>query len=95
MRVNLLNPEHAAIGRVLWVKLDKVVQVFLLLRSGASTLGSYERNLSRDMKTSFYCKGCADNPIIFKQFGSHKNPIFFIPNWFAKNPIYLKHTSEQ
>jgi hypothetical protein len=40
-------------GRVLWVELDKIVQVFLLLRSGASTLGSYERNFYCDMETFF------------------------------------------
>jgi hypothetical protein len=51
-----MNPEHEAIGRVLWVELDKIVQVFSLLRSGASTLGSYGRNFYRDMETSFIIK---------------------------------------
>jgi hypothetical protein len=33
-RVNLLNPEHEATGRVLWVALDKVVQVLLKIPLG-------------------------------------------------------------
>jgi hypothetical protein len=54
--VNLLNPEHEAIGRVLWVELDKIVQVFILLRSGAPTLGLYDRNFYRDMEIFFHYK---------------------------------------
>jgi hypothetical protein len=33
-RVNPLNPEHEAIGRVLWVALDKVVQILLKIPLG-------------------------------------------------------------
>jgi hypothetical protein len=34
IRVNSLNPEHEATGRVLWVALDKVVQVLLKIPLG-------------------------------------------------------------
>jgi hypothetical protein len=80
--LNLLNPEHEATGRVPWVSLDKIVQIFLLLRLGASTLGSYERNFHRSMEI-FILQGGAGKPDILQN------------NWFAKNPIYIKHTSEQ
>jgi hypothetical protein len=87
-------PEHEATGQVLWVELDKIVQVFLLLRSGASTLGSYKKKLLRHGDL-FSLQGYAGNPIIFKQLGSQKEPDILPNNWFAKNPIYIKHTSEQ
>jgi hypothetical protein len=56
-RVSSLNPEHEAIGRVLWVELDKIVQ--LLLRSGAPTPGSYEiKSLSQEWRISTLTQGC-------------------------------------
>jgi hypothetical protein len=41
LRVDPVNPEHEATGRVPWVKLDKLYKHFTF-RSGASTLESYE-----------------------------------------------------
>jgi hypothetical protein len=37
-----LNPEHEAIGRVLWVNSTICISMFLFFHSGAPTLESYE-----------------------------------------------------
>jgi hypothetical protein len=70
-RVNLLNPEHEATGRVLWVALDKVVQVLLKIPLGASSLGSYEINIHHGMKI-FFATRLYQQPD--KIFGPNKEP---------------------
>jgi transposase InsO family protein len=61
-----LSTSRESQGRVLWVKLDKIVQSI-----STSPLGGFNPRVIRTKFLSrhgdlFHCKGCADNPIIFK-----------------------------
>jgi hypothetical protein len=95
IRVNLLNPEHEATGRVLWVELDKIIQLFLLLRLGGFNPRVVRKEFLSRLGRPFLLNGYVDNPINIQTTWFTKEPDILHVNWFTKNPIDGKRTSEQ